>query len=99
MTRICIEIDGNGASTEPQVRTYSTVLGDGSQSDFNVDHELNSQGVFLNAYDASTGERVEDYSVTYTNANRAVLRFDAPPANQSVRVQAVSVTAPPAPQP
>lgn len=95
MTRICIEIDGNGNTTpQPSVRTYSTVLGDGSQSDFNVDHNLNSQGVFLNAYDANTGERIEDFATTYTNANRSVLRFDTPPAAESVRVQAVSVTAP-----
>lgn len=91
MTRICIEVDGNG-SVGPSVKTYSTVLGDGSQSDFSVDHNLNSQAVYVLAYDASTGAVRDDYSVSLTNSNRATLNFDTPPAANSVKIQAIAVT-------
>jgi hypothetical protein len=93
MTRICIEVDGNG-TVGPQVRTYSTVVGDGSQVDFNVDHDLNSQAVFLTAYDANTGEVLTDYTLTLVNANRARIHFDTAPAVNSVKVQAIAVAAP-----
>lgn len=91
MTRICIEVDGDGGSTEPRVRTYSTVIGDGAQSDFAIDHNLNSQAVFVLAYDANTGEVRDDYAVALTNANRATLTFDSIPAANSVRVQVIAV--------
>lgn len=90
MTRVCIELDGDG-SIGPSVKTYSTVIGDGSQSDFAIDHDLNSQSVFINAYDANTGARVEDYGVAFTNANRATLTFDTVPAANSVKVQVIAV--------
>lgn len=96
MTRICVELDpdnGNG-NGGPQVRTYSTVVGDGAQSDFAIDHNLNSQGVFLLAYDATTGEVAQDYNLVLNNNNRATVRFDTPPAANSIRVQAIAVQAP-----
>lgn len=94
MTRICVELDpdnGNG-NGGPIVQTYTATLGDGSQSDFAVDHNLNSQGVYLMAYNANTGEVNQDYSVVLNSANRATVRFDAPPAANSIRVQAIAVT-------
>jgi len=89
MTRICIEVDGE--TTGPQVRTYTTVVGDGSQMDFVIDHNLNSQAVYVLIYDANTGAVRDDYSVVLTNANRATIAFDAPPAPQSIKVQVIAV--------
>lgn len=94
MTRICIELDGNGGTPQPTVRTYETLIGDGSQLDYNVDHNLNSQSVFVNAYDANTGEVRSDYSLTQVNANRALIHFDTIPALNSVKVQVVAVVPP-----
>lgn len=90
MPRICIELDDNG-NLGPQLRTYTTVVGDGAQTDFAVDHNLNSQAVYVLAYDANTGEVRDDFSATFNNANRATLTFDAPLAPNSVKVQVVAV--------
>ena len=96
MARVCVEFDcdGNGGNGSPQVRTYETVVGDGTQADFTVDHNLNSQGVFLLAYNATTGERMDDYSVVFNTANRATVRFDTPPAPNSAKLQFVAVVPP-----
>lgn len=94
MTRICIEVDGDGSVTEPRVRTYTTTVGDGAQSDFAIDHNLNSQAVYVLAYDANTGAVRDDFSTTLTNANRATVQFDSAPAANSVKVQVIAVTAP-----
>lgn len=91
MTRICVELNPDNGSSGPLVQTYSTVVGDGSQADFAVDHNLNNQSVYLMAYNANTGEVAQDYSVVLNSANRATLRFDSPPAANSVRVQAIAV--------
>lgn len=91
MTRICIEVDGDGTSTEPRVRTYSTVVGDGAQSDFVIDHNLNSQAVYVIAWDANTGAQRDDFSTTFTNSNRATVTFDSPPAVNGVKVQVIAV--------
>lgn len=91
MTRICIEVDGDTATPQPTVRTYETLVGDGSQSDYNIDHNLNSQSVFVNVYDANTGDVRSDYTLTLVNANRALVRFDTVPAFNSVKVQVVAV--------
>ena len=92
MTRICIEVDGDGNGTVgPSVRTYSTTIGDGAQADFAIDHNLNSQAVHVIAWDANTGAQRDDFSTTFTNSGRATLRFDAVPAPNSVKVQAIGV--------
>lgn len=93
MARVCVEFDcdGNGNGGGTTTRTYETVVGDGTQADFAVDHNLNSQGVFLLAYNATTGERMDDYSVVFNTANRATVRFDTPPAPNSAKLQFVAV--------
>lgn len=91
MTRVCIDIDSETGNPGPTVKTYSTVVGDGAQSDFVVDHNLNYQGVIVQAYNANTGEVNQNYSVGLTSANRATLSFDTPPAPNSTRVQVLGV--------
>lgn len=91
MARVCVEFDCDGTGTGSSTRTYTTVVGDGTQADFAVDHNLNSQGVFLLAYNATTGERLEDYSVVFNTADRATVRFDTPPAPNSAKLQFVAV--------
>lgn len=92
MARVCVEYDcdGNNNGGGVVTRTYTTVVGDGTQADFAVDHNLNHQGVFLVAYNATTGERTDDYSVVFNTADRATVRFDTPPAPNSVKLQFVA---------
>ncbi|RPJ20349.1 MAG: hypothetical protein EHM35_19580 [Planctomycetaceae bacterium] len=97
MTRICIDVDGGTTTPQPTVRTYETLVGDGSQVDYLIDHNLNSQSVFVNAYDANTGDVLGDYSLTLVNANRLRIHFDTIPAFNSVKVQVVAVIPVPMP--
>lgn len=100
MTRVCIDIDqdnGNGAS--PTVKAYETTIGDGSQVDFSVDHNLGDRTPFLQVYDLATGLVRADADVTLTGDNRATVRFEQAPSPQSVRVRAVSVRPPATPAP
>lgn len=93
MTRVCIDIDdnGNGNGGVPTVKAYETTIGDGSQVDFSVDHNLADRYPFLQVFDVATGLVRTDADVTYNGDNRATVRFDQAPANQSIRVRAVSV--------
>jgi hypothetical protein len=92
MTRVCIDIDqDNGTGGVPLVKAYETTIGDGSQVDFSVDHNLGDRTPFLQVYDLATGLLRSDADVSYNGDNRATVRFDQAPAAQSVRVRALSV--------
>lgn len=92
MARVCIEIDENGnGSTEPIVRTFETTLGDGTQSDFSVDHNLHHRNVLVQAFDLNTGEVIGDVDYTLNSIDRTTLSFATPPAANSVRVQLLAV--------
>lgn len=91
MTRVCIDIDNDGTGTGPTVKTYETTIGDGSQLDFSVDHNLGQRVVQVQAYDLATGLLRNDADVTFASDNRATLRFDAAPGPQSVRVNVLGV--------
>jgi hypothetical protein len=96
MTRVCIDIDpDNGTGTPgPTVKAYETTIGDGSQVDFSIDHNLGDRTPFLQVYDLATGLLRADADVTWNGDNRATVRFDQAPGNQSVRVRALSVKPP-----
>ena len=91
MPRICIDIDDNGTPGAPSVRTFTTVVGDGAQLDYVVDHNLNTPNVLLQATNVNTGEVLGDFTPTLNSVNRATLRFDSAPATNSVRVLAVGL--------
>lgn len=97
MTRVCIDIDDQGSGAVPLVKAYETTIGDGSQVDFSVDHNLGDRTPFLQVYDLATGLLRADADVTLTGDNRATVRFDNAPGPQSVRVRALSVKPAPAP--
>lgn len=100
MTRVCIDIDQDGGNGPvPIVKTYETTIGDGSQVDFSVDHNLGDRTPFVQVYDLATGLVRADADVTFTADNRSTVRFDTAPAPQSVRVRAVSVKPPVTPAP
>lgn len=93
MTRVCIDIDqdnGNGQGV-PLVKAYETTIGDGSQVDFSVDHNLGDRTPFLQVYDLATGLVRNDADISFNGDNRATVRFDQAPTSQSVRVRALSV--------
>lgn len=92
MTRVCIDIDpDNGNGSVPIVKTYETTIGDGTQVDFPIDHNLGQRVVLVQAYDVNTGAVRADTDLTFNGDNRATVRFDTAPAPQSVRVNAVAV--------
>lgn len=100
MTRVCIDIDQDGGnSPTPIVKAYETTIGDGSQVDFSIDHNLGDRTPFLQVYDLATGLVRADADVTLTGDNRATVRFDQAPGTQSVRVRALSVKPAPTPAP
>jgi|GEM_PF-6336477 len=101
MTRVCIDIDdqGNGNGAVPLVKAYETTVGDGSQVDFSIDHNLGDRTPFLQVYDLATGLLRADADVTWNGDNRATVRFDQAPTAQSIRVRAVSVKPAPTPAP
>ena len=95
MTRVCIDIDGDGGNgSVPTVKSYTTTIGDGSQLDYAIDHNLGDRYGTVQVVDVATGLRRDDVDVTYNTDNRATLRFDAAPAPQSVRVNVLSVKPP-----
>lgn len=92
MTRVCIDIDQDGGNGPvPLVKTYSTVIGDGAQVDFPIDHNLGHRAVMLQAVDVNTGALRNDTDVVFNSDNRATVRFDTAPANQAIRIDALSV--------
>jgi hypothetical protein len=92
MTRVCIDIDNDGGNgSVPVVKTYETTIGDGSQLDFPIDHNLGQRIVIVSPYDQATGALRSDADITFVNENRALVRFDTPPPAQSVRVLVLAV--------
>lgn len=92
MPRICVELDcdGNG-NGGPQIRTYETIVGDGQQTDFLIQHNLGTQDVLITARNLNTGEQLTDLTVVANNVNSTLVRFDTAPAAQSVRVFVLGV--------
>lgn len=92
MPKICVEFDpDNGSPAQPQIRTYSTLIGTGSQTAFTIDHNLGVREVALLAYDVATGEVRTDVTAHLLNAERATLTFDAAPSANGVQVYATGV--------
>lgn len=92
MAKVCVEFDAGGeAPGATPVRTYSTLVGTGSQTEFVVDHNLGVREVALLAYDVATGEVRQDMTTFLTNAERATVQFDTAPAANGVRLYAVGV--------
>ena len=89
MPRICIELDGDG--TSPTLTTYSTVVGDGAQLDFPINHNLGVRDAWVQAVEIGTGRLLTDNDVTFNSVNQATLRFDTPPAADGVRVNVVGI--------
>lgn len=89
MAKVCVEYDCEGGG-EPQpgpVSTYTTVLGDGSNTVFQVDHNLNTRDVFYALRNASTGElEAYDVSALVVSDSRLQLTFATPPAASQVAV-------------
>lgn len=93
MPRVCLELDcdGNG-NGGPVVSTYATTVGNGTETEFVLDHNLGYRDVFVQAYDLASGnDLTPDVDVVRVNDNRAVLRFATAPASMSARVAALAV--------
>lgn len=95
MPKVCVEFDpDNGGPSQPSVRTYSTLVGTGSQTSFTVDHNLGVREVQVLAYDVATGEVRTDYVAHLMNTERLTLVFDQAPAANGVRVHVTGVVLP-----
>lgn len=93
MPKICIEYDtpqqpGTGG---PTVTDYTTTIGDGTQTVFPLQHDLDHREVHVLAYDTANGRVRSDYTVNLDTENRATLRFTTAPAAGSVRVRVLAV--------
>lgn len=90
MPKVCVEFDPQSPS-EPSVQTFSTLVGDGVQTQFTIRHNLGAEGVMVQAYEEQSGEVIVPDALTLSDSNTAVIRFDTPPALRSVRVHVVGV--------
>lgn len=93
MPKVCVEYDCNDGGTpgEPgPVSTYTTVVGDGSNTVFQVDHNLNTRDVYYTLRNTATGELdAYDVSALVVSDNRLQLTFATPPAASQVGVLVV----------
>ena len=91
MPKVCVEFDPQEPGG-PSVSTFTQLIGNGTQTEFPIQHNLGHREVQLTAYDVNTGEVLTDQSRVYlTDANRTTIRFDTAPAVNGVRVTAVVV--------
>lgn len=92
--KFCVEFEPEAGTPGTGVRAYSTTLGDGSTTVFNVNHSLDSLDALVYLRDAFTGE-ADAFDVVVSNVNADVTRlvFATPPVTGQVRV---NVLAPPA---
>lgn len=85
MPKVCVEFDAQTPS-EPSIRTYTTLIGNGSATQFDVHHNLDTDNVIVVSTVAGTGE-VLDPAVTLLNDDMVRLLFDTPPSVNGVRVR------------
>lgn len=92
MAKVCVEFDcqGNGEPGEPTLNTYVTTLGDGSNTVFDVDHNLNTHDVYYTLRNTATGE-LDGYDVSalVVSDNRLRLTFATPPPMNQVGLTVV----------
>lgn len=93
MPRFCVEFEPDAGTPGAGAQFFSTTLGDGSTTVFNVNHSLDSLDALTYLRDAFTGEAdVFDVAVVNTSADSTRLTFATPPTTGQVRV---NVLAPP----
>jgi hypothetical protein len=87
MTKICIEVDPDNGGVEPLVKSFVQTVGNGSQTTFNLTHNLNTEDILSGVRNLITGELDSfDVAVTTTGPNTATLVFQVPPAVNGARV-------------
>lgn len=92
MARICIELDDcNGGPSQPRLSTFTEIVGDGTQTDFLVNHNLGVPILLVQTVDVSTNEVLTERTVFHTSVNQVRLVFDSAPAADSVRVLIVGI--------
>lgn len=93
MPKVCIEFDPcDETPSGPVISTFTQLIGNGTQTEFVVQHNLGVRDVHLDAYDVATGEVLTDQSrVFLTDVNRTTVRFDTAPSLNGVRVNVVAV--------
>lgn len=99
MARVCVEFDCNGDDGNGgAVRSFSTTIGDGTSTVYNVAHNLNTSDALISLRNIATGELdMFDVAVNASNPNTAVLTFATAPAAGNVRVNVLAAPAPSAP--
>lgn len=96
MTKICVEIDpdDNGNQPAAPVRSYSATIGDGTNTTYNVAHNLGTRDALYSLRNISTGELdAFEVSVNVSDPDTAVLTFPVAPAAGSVRVNVLAAPA------
>lgn len=71
---------------------YSTLVGDGVETDFTVTHNLDASCVIWQLRDSATGEKVEAAEY-YTSVDAVQLVFDSPPDVDAIHFSAIGVPA------
>lgn len=90
MPKVCVEFDPQ-TPTQPNVETYSTLVGDGVQTQFTINHNLGAEGAMVQAYEEATGNVVYPASLHLADSNTARIQFETAPALRAVRVHVVGV--------
>jgi len=68
------------------VATYAQTFGDGSSTNFTINHGLGTLDVLVEVYVVATGVIVQLYTATIVNPDSVTLAFQSAPASNSLRV-------------
>lgn len=90
--KVCVEVDpDNGGEPEPQVRSFTQTVGDGTTTAFTVNHGLGTADVVYSVRNLATGE-VDTYDVSgVAGTNTLALNFAVAPALNGARVTVLAV--------
>lgn len=87
MTKVCVEFDQGDGAPEPEARSYTTAVGDGTQTSYTVTHGLGTRDPFYVLRDTASGVLDgSEASVTVLDENRVRLDFTTAPASGAASV-------------
>lgn len=86
-TKVCVELDSTDEPGTPAVRSYTTVIGDGTATSYTITHGLDTRDPLYVVRDVASGVLDgSDAAVTVVDQNRLRLEFPAAPATGAVSV-------------
>jgi hypothetical protein len=75
----------NASNNSNYYKKLIFIIGDGSNTEYTLNHGLNNTELFITIYDNNTNEVIYA-DIININENTTLIRFDSPPANQSCKI-------------